>query len=750
MQNSSGKRAGLLSRPWLFACCISLATLVLSLAILFKDRLDRQDTARQFALVEARYLADLVAARLQIAKLTVSVLGDLPVRQIGSQTGFEDLVGNLFDVSGAGLTLQWAPRAVVSLVHPLTGNEGALGHDLLADPLRRDAVERSIRTATGHWAGPFKLMQGGIGLLYRLPLYHDLHRQTPESFSGLAIGLLKFPQALPALDEVLAQTRAAGHRLIARVALSAGQSDLVQVWGPEPVAPADSRLRVQVLRGFPEASTVNLKAVAADSEQLLISVTVDTVDPELTGYSVPMLAAAIVLAVLLGALGFAVSSWRVGELALQKSMRESRDQSEVQARALSKANAELAQRTAEAEAANRTKSEFLSTMSHELRTPLNAVIGYAHILARSGLDSQRASHVSQILSSGKHLLAMISDVLDLNRIEAGQLQLDEQEFSLRELVAEVESMLGEQARRKGLVLTSDLTGSGDRFVGDPMRLKQCLLNYAANALKFTEQGKVQILVQAGPCGDDAHALLRFEVQDTGPGIAPEQQDKLFASFSQVDMTSVRKHGGAGMGLSITRRLALAMGGDVGVSSEPGVGSKFWFSARVGCEQAMADAGEPPAADLPADARLREKFGGIRALVVDDDPIGLGMLQVLLSRLGWQVDAAESGAQALARARGSVYGLVLMDIQMPGMTGIEAVTQIRRLPGWSSVPVVALSADTRPENREQCLAAGMDTFLGKPVDPDTMYRAILDSLEHRSAVAAQPADSESGDLRPDSA
>lgn len=420
-----------------------------------------------------------------------------------------------------------------------------------------------------------------------------------------------------------------------------------------------------------------------------------------------------------------------------------------QAQQLARLNLELERRADSADTANRAKSEFLSTMSHELRTPLNAVIGYAHLLRDARLEPEPAGQVEQILASSKHLLTMISGALDLSRIEAGELRLDSESFSLRELVGQVEAMLGGQARQKGLELRIQFKGDvGPRLRGDPVRLRQCILNYVANGVKFTEHGHVTLIVEALP-GSDGNVQLRIEVHDSGPGVLPAYQQALFQPFQQGDMSSRRRHRGTGLGLVITRRLAQAMGGDAGFTSVPGLGSRFWFTAWVNLDQqAGVGAGEegegaelvvgaPQGQGLPGPAnklagahenRLRERYVGARVLLVEDEPINQAMMQILLKKAGLQVEVAHDGAQAVAMAAAVRYDCVLMDVHMPGMSGMEATWEIRKLPGWRQVPIIALTADALEQTRTECVTAGMDAFVTKPVDPPVLFTTILGCLE----------------------
>jgi signal transduction histidine kinase/CheY-like chemotaxis protein len=385
----------------------------------------------------------------------------------------------------------------------------------------------------------------------------------------------------------------------------------------------------------------------------------------------------------------------------------------------------------EAVEASRLKTEFVANMSHEIRTPLNGVLGLAQLMHNTALSAEQADLLTMIESSGKALLGIIEDILDISKIEAGEIELARETFGLHDLVQEAIDTVFVAASSRGIAINRQIDDSiPERLWGDTKRLRQVLINLLGNAIKFSRDEDVDLRVE--PDGD---GVLRFCVIDRGVGIPPDQQGTIFERFRQVDGSLTRSHGGTGLGLAICKTLVELMGGQIGMTSVVGQGSTFWFTIpREAADHAAAKAGSK-ADRLPVMAHLTD----LPILLAEDNPTNQFIIARSLERRGMAVDVVGNGAEALERLSEHPYGLVLMDLQMPVMSGYDAILAIRQDPGPSSrTPIIALTANATPEAMFSVLEAGADAYMTKPVKLDALYEKMLELLGHarrRGAAAA---------------
>ena len=385
--------------------------------------------------------------------------------------------------------------------------------------------------------------------------------------------------------------------------------------------------------------------------------------------------------------------------------------------------AELAEATQAAQAASLAKSAFLANMSHEIRTPMNAIIGLTYLVRRDVVEPEQQERLRKVADAAEHLLSVINNVLDFSKIEAGKLQLDRAEFTVGQVMDGISSMLAQRAAEKRLKVELELDPAlaARPLLGDAQRIAEVLLNFAGNAVKFTDQGFVRLSAKVAQESGNS-VQLRFEVQDSGIGIAEEVQQRLFQDFEQADSSTTRRYGGTGLGLAICRRLARLMHGEVGVDSAPGTGSLFWFTVLVEKFEGRARLPLPLSRNQVAQ-ELQKSFAGTRVLLAEDNAVNQEVAVALLSSAGLQVDVAEDGQQAVDMVERQDYALVLMDVQMPVMDGLDATRTIRRSARGRDLPILAMTANAFAEERQRCLDAGMNDHVAKPVVAEQLFATL---------------------------
>ena len=655
----------------------------------------------RLSIVQAR-LEGLLNESIQLTYGLVSVISSNPDL---TQAEFERAAEPLFQGRSLLRNIGAAPDMVIRYVYPVEGNEKAIGLNYLTALDQRDAAVRARDSGELVLAGPLDLVQGGRGLVARIPVF--VGKKSASRFWGLLSVVID-------ADRLFEGSGLVDKALPVKIALR----------GKDGIGSQG-----EVFFGDPNLF---------EEKSVILPVTLPHGDWELAaqpinGWEVKQGTVAMIRA------GFAIALVLcVGPMLLLAYYADQRKKTELKVAAyyrdlesqVQTRTAELSAAKEDAEAANVAKSAFLGKMSHELRTPLQTILSVEQLLRADPLTGEQEALLDTQHIASEHLFSVIADLIDMSKIEADKLELEHQRVDVPEILSEVIRLVESQAQTKGLVIRSESQPLPNNMMGDAGRLRQILLNYVGNAVKFTEAGEIHIRTQVDWQNTD-RIMLRFEVTDTGIGIPAEDLRRLFSPFEQATNLTGSARFGAGLGLAINKSLAELMGGEAGARSEPGKGSTFWFTACLPLD-GTADMTAKAAKRDEALKNLRSAHEGKRVLVAEDTVQIQMILNKILGQAGLEVTVVDDGRQAMERFEEAPYDIVLMDLQMPNVDGLTATRAIRAMPGGAQVPILAITGNTFDGDRTRCIAAGMSDVLVKPIRLERLCESVSYWLSQSSA------------------
>jgi len=660
--------------------------------VLFNQNLAEQEVLKinraGFSL--ASKIEDLVNRPLSAAYALAAIIKTYG--GFSSQQEFESIAQKITELYDGVSFLAAAPNAVTSFIYPLQGNEKAIGHDLLNDPQRRDDVLKAIQSRSLTLSGPYELVQGGVSILGRLPVFRDGAEQDFWGLSVVSLDLSKLLYDLE-LDSML------------------DSGFLYEITRKDSPSDQEKIVITTIEKDSNKKKYVFSLNLPNSFWYLYIA------PKKNRAYDILAWEVLILFIVLLVAFTIAYKL-----LKQTYDIKTANMELHMQIKEKEKIELELIAAKKNADTANNAKSLFLANMSHEIKTPLNGIMGFISLLNKTALDKEQKELVKQAEISGRSLKSLISDILDISKIEADKIELNTEPYEIRKLIEEVATIFLPLVKEKNIRLSVDISKDTPKVLDlDTGRLKQILINLIGNAVKFTEQGEVSLSVRTQETTENNHRLL-FSIKDSGIGIAENDFEKLFKSFSQVDSSTSKKYGGTGLGLAISKKLIELMGGVITFKSTKGYGSTFEFFILV-----QAFAGQIDPKNNKSAITNKTKSSDLKILVAEDNPINQKLISHILLKNGFDYELVSNGIQAMQALKNNDYSLILMDCNMPLKDGFETSRQIR-MTETRYHPIIAITADSSREDISKCMSSGMDDFISKPFEPDEFINKITHWLK----------------------